>query len=80
MYLLSEIQFSVVGMTDEFFLQYMADNVGHIACTLNELNTFHGIGIIATITPRVNSSIIIPKEIVSMDSLIQIGGNRDKIH
>ena len=42
-------------------------------CTLNRLNTFHGIGITATITPKVNSSIIIPKKIVSPDSLIQIG-------
>ena len=54
-------------------MQYMADNVDHNVCTLNGLNTFHGIGIIATITPKVDSSIIVPKKIVSSDSLIQIG-------
>ena len=51
----------------------MVGNVGHNVCTLNGLNTFHGMGIIATITPKVNSSIIALKKIVSTDSLIQIG-------
>ena len=60
-------------MTDESFTQYMADNVDHNVCTLNGLDAFHGMGIIATITPKINSSISVPKKIVSMDSLIQIG-------
>ena len=42
------------------------------------LNTFHGMGIIATITPMVNSSIIVPKKTVSTDSLIQIGRTETK--
>ena len=50
----------------------MADNVDHNVCTLNGHNTFHGMGIIAAITPKVNSSIV-PKKTVSTDSLIQIG-------
>ena len=50
----------------------MADNVDHNVCTLNGLNTLHGMGITAIITPKVDSSIIISKKIVSMDSLIQI--------
>ena len=56
----------------------MADNVDHNVCILNGLNTFHGIGIIATITPNVNSSIIVPMKIMSMNSLIQIGGTQKK--
>ena len=52
----------------------MSQNV----CTLNGLNTFHGMGIIPTITPKVNSSIIVSKKIVSMVSLIQIGGIETK--
>ena len=60
-------------MTDESFTQCMTDNVDHNVCTLNGLNAFHGMGIIATITPKINSSIIVPKKIVSMNSLIQIG-------
>ena len=54
-------------------MQYMADNVDHNMRTLNGLNMFHGMGIIATITPKLNASIIVPKKIVSTDSLIQIG-------
>ena len=60
-------------MTDESFIQYVADNVDRNVCTLNELNTFHDMGIIATITPKVNSSVIVPKKIMSTDSSIQIG-------
>ena len=51
----------------------MADNVNQDVCTLNGLNMFHGMCIIPTITPKVNSSILVPKKIVSTDSLIQIG-------
>ena len=46
----------------------MVDNVDHNVCTLNGLKKFHGMGIIATIMPKVNSSIVVPKKIVSMDS------------
>ena len=42
------------------------------------LNTFHGMGIIATITAMANSSIIVPKKTVSTDSLIQIGRTETK--
>ena len=59
-------------------MQYMADKVDHNVCTLNGLNTFHGMGIIATIKPKVNSSIIVPKKIVSTDSLTQIGRIKTK--
>ena len=51
----------------------MAGSVDHNVYTLNGFNNFHGMGIIATITPKVNSSSIVPKKIVSTDSLIQIG-------
>ena len=51
----------------------MTNNVYHNVCTFNGLNTFHGMGIIATITPKVNSNIIVPNKIVFTDSLIQIG-------
>ena len=54
------MQFSVLGVTDESFMHYMTDTVVDIVCTLNGCNMFHGLGIIATITPEVNSSIIVP--------------------
>ena len=59
-------------MADESFMKYMAYNMDHNVCTLNWLNTFHGMGITAIITLKVGSSIIISKKMVSMDSLIQI--------
>ena len=59
-------------------MQYVADNVDHIVYTLTGPNTFHGMGIVATITPKVNSSIIIPKKIVYKGSLIQIWGIETK--
>ena len=51
----------------------MAGNVDYNVCILNGLNTIRGMGIITTITPEVNSSIIVPKKTVSTGSLIQIG-------
>ena len=51
----------------------MADNLDPNVCTLNRLNTFYGMDIIATTTPKVNPSIIVPKKIVSTDSLFHIG-------
>ena len=33
-------------------VQYVADNVDHNIRTIDGKNTFHGMGIIATITPR----------------------------
>ena len=59
-------------------MQYMADNVDLNVCTLNGLNTFHGMGIIATIMPKINSSVIVPKKIVSTEALIQIGTTETK--
>ena len=34
------------------FVQYIADNVDHDLRTLNGLGTFHGMGIMAAITPK----------------------------
>ena len=62
----SKIQFCVLVVTDKSFKQYMADNVNYV-CTLNGLNTFHGMGIIATVTSKINLSFVVPKKIVSTD-------------
>ena len=37
-------------------MQYAADNVDHNVRTLDGKNTFHGMGIIATVTPKINDS------------------------
>ena len=46
----------------EIFCQFSADNVDHNIRTLDGLNTFHGMGIIAIICPRINQLRLIPNE------------------
>ena len=43
------------------FVQYVADNVDHNIRTLDGLGTFHGMGMIATITPGISSKRTIPR-------------------
>ena len=43
------------------FVQYAADNVDHNIRTLDGLGTFHGMGMIATITPGITSRKTIPR-------------------
>ena len=42
----------VLGLETGDFVQFSADNVDHNIRTLDGLNTFHGMGIIAMITPK----------------------------
>lgn len=39
------------GMMSQGFIHHIADNVDHDICTIDGRNTFHGMGIIASITP-----------------------------
>jgi hypothetical protein len=43
------------------FIQYMADNVDHNVRTIDGLNTFHGMGIIATVTVSVGTVSKVPR-------------------
>ena len=54
-------------------MQHVADNVDHNIRTIDGLNTFHGMGIIATITPKVIAKKPVPKTFVSSQSIIEIG-------
>lgn len=46
----------------------------------NEVNTFHGMGIIATLTPNLNPRSLVPKMILSTEYLIiQIGKTETRI-
>ena len=58
--------------TDETLMQYVADNVDHNLCTLDGSNTFHGMGIIATITPKTNKINRVPKSLVSSKDIVDI--------
>ena len=55
------------------FVQYAADNVDHNIRTLDGDNTFHGMGMIATVSPGVRSNNRIPRMKVSLGDLASLG-------
>ena len=55
------------------FVQYVADNVDHNIRTLDGNNTFHGMGMIAAITPGVSKSKTIPRVNVTPKDIAAIG-------
>ena len=61
------------GLQEDSFLHYLADNVDHIIDTLDGLNTFHGMGIIVSVTPRNTASKPIPitKCTVSSEEIVK---------
>ena len=59
-------------------VQYMADNVDHNVRTLDGEGTFHGMGIIATITPGTNTQKIVPRIQVTAQDIAAVG--RINIH
>ncbi|VDI00550.1 Hypothetical predicted protein [Mytilus galloprovincialis] len=54
------------------FIQFVADNVDHNVRTLDGNNTFHGMGIIAGITPGTKRTAPIPRISVSSDDITSI--------
>ncbi|VDI23197.1 Hypothetical predicted protein [Mytilus galloprovincialis] len=54
-------------------IQHVADNVDHNIRTLDGHGTFHGMGIIAGITPGYNHKTIVQRLNVSLDDIKQIG-------
>ena len=62
------------GITSEQMVQHVADNADHNLCTLDGNNTFHGMAIIASITPSTGAmSKAIARKKVSIDELRKIG-------
>lgn len=55
------------------FVQFVADNVDHNTATLDGHNSFHGMGIIASITPGVKFERIVPRNKVTKEDLIAAG-------
>ena len=58
---------------DNQAVQFMADNVDHNLGTVDGYNTFHGMGIIATITPGVDMTRTIPRTNDYIQDLTSIG-------
>ena len=53
------------------FLQYVADNVDHNIRTLDGNDTFHGMGIIASVTPGTKHSQLVPrKKVIQIQGLV----------
>ena len=59
-------------------MQFVADNVDHNSRTLDGTNTFHGMGIIATVSRGIKTCTPIPRVTVSAEDLAAVG--RINIH
>ena len=67
----TDILLSLSNHTSEF-VQYVADNVDHNIRTLDRNDTFHGMGIIATVTPTKHSQLV-PRAKVDPDDISTTG-------
>lgn len=63
----------VPNVTTDNFIQYVADNVDHNTCTLDGFDTFHGMGMIATVTPGTSSTKGIPRKTVKVEDITNVG-------
>ena len=63
----------IKSLVDGCFMQHVADNGDHNLRTLNGLNTFHAMGIIAAITPGKVSRERVPRLTMSSDEIVKIG-------
>ena len=63
----------IPGYTSGHFVQYIAENVDHNTRTLDGTGTFHGMGIIATITPGTTISKPVPSKVVTVEDIATAG-------
>ena len=63
----------ITGYQPEMFIQHVADNVDHNIRTIDGLGTFHGMGIVTTVTPGNNATKPIPRVTVSSDDVMAVG-------
>ena len=56
------------------FMQFVSDNVDHNVRTLDGLNTYHGMGTIACVTPgnKAYSSVRIPRKDVTLEEIVDM--------
>ncbi|WAR14553.1 LOW QUALITY PROTEIN: hypothetical protein MAR_004658 [Mya arenaria] len=55
------------------FLQFVADNVDHNACTLDGHGTFHRMGIIACTSPISDAKMPISKKEIPLEEIVELG-------
>ena len=68
----------IPGIVQDHFIQYIANNVDHNIRTIDGHDTFHGIGIIAGVTPGTNRSKPVPRRLVTSNDIAKVG--RINIH
>lgn len=59
--------------TPDKFIQFVADNVDHNTRTFDGKGTFHGMGIIATVTPGTRARKSVPKGTVNNEDIVKAG-------
>ena len=70
----------VPGFTSTEFIQYSADNVDHNICTLDGHGTFHGMRMIASVTPATRFKQVIPRVKVNAKDIALVGSVPIKYH
>ena len=63
----------IPGFTSEHTMQYIADNVDHNLVTVDGTGIFHGMGIIAAVTPGTQAKKHIPKANVTAADIDTVG-------
>lgn len=61
------------GFTPGHFIQYVADNADHNVQTIDGRGTFHGMGIIACVTPQIKHASVIPRIKVTAKDIADVG-------
>ena len=63
----------IPNLKEGTFVQYVADNVDHNIRTLDGHNTFHGMGMIAAVTPGISRSGNISRISVTAEDIAAVG-------
>jgi hypothetical protein len=71
---------NISGGVEDTFVQYAADNVDHNIQTLDGKGTFHGMGMIATITPGKKVTECVPRVKATFSDIAKVGGIQIKYY
>jgi len=64
---------NISDLQQKHFVQYIADNVDHNVCTLDGFDTFHGMGMLAAITPGIRNKKTIPRTTTTNEDIASVG-------
>lgn len=62
----------ILNLTPDRVVQYAVDNVDHNTITIDGQNTFHGMSVIATVTPGTKSSYYVSRITVTTEDICSI--------